>query len=228
MIYIFHGDGASASRRLLQDALTKEKDLGNDIRVLEGDKIAPRDLESALSTASLFAVESLLIENLLSRLRSKDKDRCIDLVLNYHGDKTIFLWDKKEVTPPNLKKFTSAKISHSKSPTSLFNLLDSLYPGNLESSLTYLHEVVKESEDIIVFTMVARQIGYLIIMKTATTPKLAPFQMAKLRTQASRWDIQALEHFIAELTRIDLSIKSGKSKLSYTDHLDLLLSDLLR
>lgn len=228
MLYIFHGDASGASRKLLADVVAKDKANGDEIRTLEGDKLAPRDLESVLSTASLFSVESIVIENLLSRLRSKDKDACIDLVSTYKGDKNIYLWDKKEATPANLKKFVGAKISNSKAPTEMFSFLESIAPGNAKNSLSLLHKLVLETEDIIVFTMIARQITYLIMIKSGTNPKFAPWQVGKLRAQSALWTDVQLETFIKELTRIDLSIKTGMSKLSYTDHLDLLLSDLLR
>lgn len=229
MLYIFHGEGTSTSRKLLLDAIAKEKALGHEVRTIEGDKLSPRDLDTALSTASLFAQESLVIENLLGRLRSKDKDACLDLLSGYHGDKNILLWDKREVTKPNLAKLaSSAKISLSKAPTALFTLMESLEPGNASKTLDLLHQTVADTEDIIVFTMIARQVSYLIIMKTATSPKFAPWQIGKLKTQAALWETRQLENFLSELLKIDFAIKSGKTKLTYTDHLDLLLTTLLR
>ncbi len=228
MIYIFHGEGTALSRKLLLEATAKDKSLGHEIRTLEGDKLAPRDLESILSTSSLFSTESLVIENLLGRLRSKDKDACIDLIAKYNGDKNIYLWDKKEITKPNLTKLSAAKVSHSKMPTSLFSLLESLEPGNLKNAHTLMQAVFRETEDIVVFTMIARQISYLIMIKTGTSPKFAPWQIGKLKSQASKWDEKDLELWISELLKIDFAIKSGKTKLSYSDHLDLLLSTLLR
>lgn len=233
-ISIFHGEGTAASRKLLHDAVALDKSHGNEIRVIEGDKLLPRDLESSLGTASLFGTESLVIEGLLSRVKSRDKDACIDLLAKYDGNKNILLWDKKEVTPANLKKFTKAKISGSKAPTALFSFMESLEPGNTAHSLDLLHELVGASrdspamEDIIVFTMVARQVSYLIMIKSGTSPKFAPWQMGKLRAQAAKWSDKQLETFIAELLKIDLAIKTGATKLSYTDHLDLLLTSLLR
>lgn len=226
---IFHGEGTAISRTTLQSALAQEKAAGRELRYLEGDKLLARDLDIALSTASLFSQESLVIENLLSRLRSREKDACLDLLAKYSGDKNIFLWDKREVTKPNLAKLANkAKVSLSKAPTALFTLLESLEPGSAKRSLALLHDVVKSSEDIIVFTLLARQISYLIIIKSATSPKFAPWQLAKLRAQAALWEPKALEHFLSELLRIDFAIKTGRSKLSYTDHLDLLLTTLLR
>lgn len=227
-IFIFHGEGTALSRTALQEAITRDKAAGHEIRTLEGDKLLSRDLDSALSTASLFSQESLVIENLLSRLRSKEKDACIALLESYHGDKNIFLWDKKEITKPNLSKLPKAKVSLSKAPTALFTFLESILPGNAEASLNLLHDVVKSSEDIIVFTMLARQISYLIIIKSATSPKFAPWQLAKLRAQAGKWTDKQLETLLSELLKIDFAVKTGATKLSYADHLDLLLSTLLR
>ncbi|MEI8232260.1 MAG: hypothetical protein WCG44_00790 [bacterium] len=229
MINVFHGDGTAASRKLLQDAISQDKLAGHEIRTLEGDKLAPRDLESILATASLFSTETIVIENLLSRLRSKDKDACIELLSNYSGDKNLLLWDKKALTKIAIGKLgKNAKATESKAPTALFSFIESIEPGNAPRALALMHEVIAGTEDIIVFTMLARQVSYLIMMKSGTSPKFAPWQMGKLRAQAGKWDAKLLEVFMAELLKIDFAIKTGTSKLSYTDHLDLLLTSLLR
>ena len=75
--------------------------------------------------------------------------------------------------------------------------------------------------------MLARQISYLIMMKTGTSPKFAPWQMGKLRAQAGKWSEAQLETFISQLLKIDLSVKTGASKLGYSDHLDIMLLNLL-
>lgn len=227
MLYIFHGEGTALSRTALQEALSRDKAAGHEIRTLEGDKLLSRDLDTALATASLFSQESLVIENLLSRLRSKEKDACLVLLANYTGDKNIYLWDKKEITKPNLVKLSKAKVSLSKAPTALFTFLESIEPGNAEAALDLLHDVIKSTEDIIVFTMLSRQLSYLITIKSATSPKFAPWQLGKLRSQASKWTDKQLEHFLAELLKIDFAVKTGATKLSYADHLDLLLLNLL-
>ncbi|MFH1243988.1 MAG: hypothetical protein V1487_00220 [bacterium] len=227
MIQIFHGDSSHDSRRLLQQALDNERKLGKEIITLDGDKFLPRDLQTSLQTESLFNPLVLVIENLLSRLRSRDKDTCISLISSYEGSKNIYLWDKKEITKPNLAKLPKAKVVLSKVPTQLFNLLESLAPGQAKVCLSLLHQVVESSEDIIVFTMVARQVNYLIQIKSATSPKFAPWQYARLRSQATKWSEKQLIHFHDQLLHIDYQIKSGSSKLSYLDHLDILLVSLL-
>jgi DNA polymerase III delta subunit len=228
-IQLFHGDGTATSRKLLQDAINLEKGVGNDIRIIEGDKLAPRDLESVLGTSNLFGNETLVIEGLMGRLRSKDKDACIELLSKYSGSKNLLLWDKKALTKIATSKLgKNVKSTESKAPTALFNFMESIYPGNAEQALSLLHEVVAGTEDIIAFTMLARQISYLIMIKSGTNPKFSPWQMGKLRAQASKWDGKQLEIFLADLLKIDFAIKTGATKLSYTDHLDLLLTTLLR
>lgn len=228
MITIFHGDNTTLSRTALQDALSVDKSAGHEIKYLQGDKLTPADLESTLATAGLFGRETLVIENLLSRLRSKDKDACIAILAAYSGDKHIFLWDKKELTKPNLAKLgTKVKAQLFKISTKLFTLLESLAPGNAQMSLTLLHETSVETEDIVIHTMIARQISYLLIIKSATAPKFAPWQLGKLKTQATLWSDTQLQEFLARLLEIDLAVKTGATKLSYLDHLDILLLDLL-
>lgn len=227
MLYIFHGDGTALSRKLLQEAIGKDQTLGHEIHTLDGDKLAPADLDSTLATASLFSIETIVIENLLSRLRSKERDACLELLAKYSGDKNILLWEKKEISKPNLAKLSKAKISLSKAPTALFSFLESLEPGNAQPALKLMHQVLASTEAIIVFTMLARQISYLIMIKSATSPKFAPWQLAKLRSQASKWSAKQLETFLAQLLKIDLSVKTGATKLSYADHLDILLVSLL-
>ena len=105
--------------------------------------------------------------------------------------------------------------------------MESIYPGNRERALSLMHEVISGTEDIIVFTMLARQVSYLIMIKSATSPKFSPWQIDKLAAQASKWSDKQLSNFLAELLKIDFAIKTGATKLSYTDHLDLLLLNLL-
>ena len=227
-ISIFHGDSTKDSRILLISAIEKDRAVGHEIRTLDGEKISPRDLESILQTSSLFSTETLVIENLFSRLRSKDKDACLILIKNYSGDKNLLLWERKEITKAGLAGLPSqAKISNSRAPQLLFNWLETVYPGNLTACLPLFHQVTLETEDILIFTMLARQISYLIMMKSATSPKFAPWQMGKLRAQATKWEESALTDLLCRLLEIDEAIKTGATKLSYADHLDILLVNSL-
>ena len=222
--YLFHGDDLKSSR----DNLFEIKKNHTDIRELNGDKITPKDLESTLGTESLFGNETILIENLFSRLRSKDKDSCIELLNNYHGSRDILIWEKKALT-----KLTTGKlpkdwvIKESKPPSILFNFLDSIIPNNYQQASTLLSSLRKNSDDGLVFIMLARHISSLIQAKTATSIKLPPWQLGKLKSQASSWETVELLHFYDSLYEIDKKIKTGNTKLDLGSQLDILLLQVL-
>lgn len=227
-ILVFHGDNQSDSRTQLQNAIHKDKEQGREVNYLEGDKLTPRDLESVLGTANLFAESTLVIEGLMGRLRSKDKDACIELLAKYAGEKNILLWEKKAITKLALGKLgKNVKISESKAPTELFAFLELIIPGNAVKALASLHRVAEKTEDILIFTMLARHVSYLIMMKSATIPKFAPWQMGKLRAQASLWSEEQLTAMLTKFLEIDLAVKTGQTKLNYLDHLDIYLFTLL-
>lgn len=220
-ILLFHGDNQVESRRGL-----KNTPVIGELRELDGTKLLPKDLETILGTNNLFSSETLLIENLFSRLKSKDKDSCIALLASYSGDKQILIWEKKELTKATLSKLPKSwKISLSKLPSILFTFLDALYPSNAKNALSLLHDLVSSGQEpIIIHTMISRHISNLIIAFSATTPKLPPWQLGKLKSQAGNWSEAKLIHFHEELLRIDYQIKTGQTKLDYISQLDLLIS----
>lgn len=228
MIFLFHGDDQAASRQQLRTQIEHEVAAGREIHELDGSKILPRDLESTLLAANLFAPNTLVIEGLLSRLRSHDRDRCLELILTYTGPQNLLLWEKKEVTKANLTKLGSkAKISLSKPPALLFNFLECLYPGNYQVAAKILADLRASADEVMIFIMLARQISYLILAQSASNPKFAPWQLTKLRAQAAKWTAPELIRFHDELVRIDYQIKSGTTKLDYASQLDILLVTLI-
>ena len=229
MISLFHGEDTAKSRLLLRAQITQDIAGGAEIRELAGDKLTIAELSSLLATANLFGSESLVIENLFSRLRSKEKDACIQLLVSYASTKNILFWEKKELTKAVLTKLPKHwKISLSKPPAILFNFLDSIYPGNASNALSLFHQLVATADPILAHVMLSRQISYLLIAQSAAHPKFAPWQLGKLKSQADKWSEPALIHFHDELVRIDHQIKSGTTKLDYVSQLDILLLSALR
>lgn len=227
-IYVFHGDDLRSSRLLLSQAVTRERAEGREIRVLAGDKILAKDLSEALGTENLFAPETIIIENLLGRLRSKEKDLCLTLISSYRGKKNILLWEKKSVTKLALAKLgKNAKVTESKAPQLLFTFLDSFAPGNAKQALKLLHRLAASTEDILIFTLLARRIGDLLIASSGSQPAFVTWQLAKLKSQAKLWGEASLILLHDRLLGIDEQVKSGQTKLSYLEHLDILLVNLL-
>lgn len=222
--YLFYGDDQAASREKLYEIKRKY----SDIRELNGDKLLPKDLESTLGTESLFGNETILIENLFSRLRSKDKDACIQLLINYSGNRDILIWEKKTLTKLTTNKLPKTwKVVESKPPALLFNFLDTIFPGNYPQVSKILSTLRKSTDDGLIFIMLTRHVSSLIQAKTATSLKLPPWQIGKLKSQASSWEISKLLFFYDELYKIDYKIKTGNTKLDLGSQLDIALLQVL-
>lgn len=224
MIYLFHGDDSKSSRNNLFELKKKH----TDIREINGDKLLPKDLESTLGTESLFGNETILIENLFSRLRSKDKDNCIELLKNYKGARDILIWEKKALTKLTTNKLPKDwVVKESKPPALLFNFLDAMSPGNLKIATNILTNLRRTVDDGFIFIMLSRHISTLIQVKTTTFLKLPPWQIGKLKSQASSWETGELLHFYDSLYEIDKKIKTGNTKLDLGSQLDILLVQVL-
>jgi len=224
MIYLFHGDDQTTSRNNLYDQKKKH----SDIRELNGDKLLPKDLQSTLGTESLFGNETILIENLFSRLRSKDKDACVQLLLNYSGNRDILVWEKKALTKLTTNKLPKTwKVVESKPPALLFNFLDTIFPENYQQVSKILSTLRKSTDDGLIFIMLTRHVSSLIQAKTATSLKLPPWQVGKIKSQASSWETAELLHFYDSLYEIDKKIKTGSTKLDLGSQLDILLLQVL-
>ncbi|GAB4027254.1 MAG: hypothetical protein Fur0011_4820 [Candidatus Microgenomates bacterium] len=223
--YLFYGDDQAASREKLYEIKRKYP----DIRELNGDKLLPKDLESTLGTESLFGNETILIENLFSRLKSKDRDTCIQLLINYSGNRDILIWEKKTLTKLTTNKLPKTwKVVESKPPALLFNFLDSITPNNSTQALKlYQQLLTMNHEPGFIFIMLARHVSSLIQAKTATSLKLPPWQISKLKNQANSWDTASLLLFYDSLYEIDKKIKTGNTKLDLDSQLDILLLQVL-
>lgn len=200
----------------------------SEYQELKGDKLTATELETALLSTNLFSLVHLYIENLFSRPRSKDKDNCLKLLFDYTGDKTILCWEKKSLTKAALAKLPKSwKISESKPPALLFSWLESLTPGNYPRSSQLLRSLRTSTDETLIFIMLSRHLGNLIQAKSATAPKLPPWQLGKLRAQASAWSETQLIQFLDSLYTLDYQIKTGRTKLDLSSQLDIVLYQVL-
>jgi len=226
--YLFHGDNQAESRRLWREAIAKGR--GDDTQeiALDGSKIAPRDLESALGSVNLFGSQIIIIENILSRPVSKDRKSLITLLKEYVGDHNIYLWEKKEISKAVINSLGDGwQTKVCKTPAAIFNFLDSIRPGGARESLRLMHQASVESDEVFVFIMLYRHIGELIVASSGDTSKLIPWKRGKLVSQAKSFDENTLVTLHSSLRDIDRQVKSGKTKLSHLSQLDLLLLKVL-
>lgn len=227
-IFLFHGDDQASSRRALNLELDKLRAQGVNVIYLDGPRLTPPELETALYTSGLFSSDALVIEGLFSRPVSRARTDCLALLAKYAGDKPLYLWEGKEVTKStHTKALPKAQVSLSKTPAVIFQLLDSLAPGSFARSHALLKTTLALSEPGFVFIMLARRVSDLLIAKSGNPASLSPFLRSRLLSQASHWDEARLLALHHSLYQADLGVKTG-SRLDYALQLDLQLSTHLR
>jgi len=229
---ILHGDYQVASRNALKELIDKIKHQGvKDIVSLDGDKLKLDELKQALESKSLFATDRLIIiENLLTRTRSKAKDELTQYLVKSDRKTKVCLWEKKAVNLRELQKFPKDTIIRMfKISPVIFRFLDSIFPGNTKQMLINYHESLNSEKPELIFYMLCRRIVNLMMVAEAGVKVLQGFQhwqIQKLERQAKSFDLQILIKLHDNLYFTDLSVKTGQNILPLSSMLDLLIIDI--
>lgn len=227
MITIIHGENHSVSRKKLTDLISQAKTKKSEIQTLDAKNLDLAKLETALTANYLFTEEKLLIiENLHSLPRSKKKDNFIKLISK--AEINLILWEKKQLTKTNLKKFPDAQVFEFKVSQKLWSFLDQISPDKKtkKKQLTLLQEVKKNEDPIFIVVMLARQIRMLIKAKDGGTLKGAPFMISKIKKQAQKFTMKQLLAVHKQLQELDEKIKKSELLLELGDDLDLLIINM--
>lgn len=230
MIFFLHGDNQVLSRQRLNELINQAKTENKEIIRLDGLKIDLSQILQALESSSLFGQEKLIIiEQLFSRPKSKEKEEIIKYLKKEKISPHLIFWEKKEISGTTtrwLPKDWQYQIF--KTPVSIFKFLDSIKPNNQKEVLTYLHQSIRKDSPEMVFYMLARRIKELIIALDLGKEGLkgAPWQIGKLMHQAGNFSLEQLKSIYAKLLDIDIDIKTGRSFMPLDWHLDLLMINI--
>lgn len=226
MITLLHGENIVASRDKLVELITQAKNRNKTIDRLDAKKLTPGFLQTKLIKQDLFGTERVIvIEDLLSLPRSKQKSALIDLVASCQAD--VILWGKRDLTKTMLKRFNQAKIHHFKLSKNLFTWLDSLRGDsqNTSEQIKLLHQALNTEDAYLCFIMLARQIRMLI---QALDNQLSgpPWMVKKIQHQAQSFQLNQLLQIHSQLLEIDHRHKTSSNTLELDQELDLLLLNL--
>jgi len=184
------------------------------------------NLIQALESQSLFGQERLIIiEEFFSQPKSNRQQEIIDYLSKEKPSINLIFWEKKILTPGLLRKLSFIdQVKAFKIPALVFKLVESIYPNNQKQTLNYLKETLKNQSAEFIFYMIVRQIKLLIQTKDGILPKMAPWMLGKLKSQASKFkSIESLKNLYGRLLEIDRNIKTGQTPMSLAWHLDMLL-----
>lgn len=220
MLKIFCGSNSADSRRsFISEKISLEK-RGVSCIVLESSAMENIDATFA-QHESLFNTENaFFIENILSKKHHRDalKKHIADPSLLIH------VWEET-VEDRNLKKyFPKAQFVVHADQTTVWKLLDGMYPGNLQSSLKILGKLHVSQEPIMLLYMLQQRAKELILVKNSLSGKMrrAPWQEKTLLGQAHRWNEKHLNQFYKKLYDIEFGTKTGTQPYSIKEALDIL------
>lgn len=222
---IIHGDNPVGSRDLLNQKIFDYKQKGvKDIVRLDGKKVSLNQIIQSIESQSLFGTDRLvIIENLITRPKSNDKDKIISYLKNPDISE-IIIWESKKLTKTQIKPFKFAKNQEFKTLSTIFSFLDSLGGNKKQIAHKYLESISTNSPGSI-FYMLSRQIR-LIIQTLDPEIKIAPWQKSKLTSQLKKIGIEKTLWIHHQLLQIDERIKTGQSPIGLEGELELLISKM--
>jgi len=224
MLTIICGEDSSSSRKYYSDLkkeyLLKQYEIFDiNFSQIENIPLWLGESESLFSKKKVF-----FTQNLNKKISKKTSLKLLKIISDIEKSEQIELVDwEEEITSRYLKFGNNSKIKEFKPNQSIFKLQDSLYPGNLTNFLKILSELPDSVEGLFIFIMISRHLrNLLIIANGGTIPKMFSWQLAKLNSQAKKWDKEKLLAFYLSLHKIDLLIKTSKNPFSVKKSLDIL------
>jgi len=223
MITLIYGSDISASRKALKDEIERQKPA--DIIPLSGPKVDIPDCILALETNSLFSLKKIVvIENLLKGPASKKKDTILKYLAEQE-DATTIMWEDRTLQKTALNKIKGKMIALKYDlPGKLFSFLESVGSLSQKETVIQFHELLRSQDAELIFSMLLRQIRYLIIAsdrESGAISELPPWQASKYRRQASYYSPDQWLAAYRQLLSIDYKIKSGATPLKMNQLLDI-------
>ncbi|QQG43883.1 MAG: hypothetical protein HYW86_03355 [Candidatus Roizmanbacteria bacterium] len=223
MITIICGEDTVASRNYFQELKNKYSQKGFEIK-----DIASKDIPEAIKsdqTVSLFSSKIIFfIANLNSFLSKSANKELLETFEDLAKSKDVEIVDWEEDKGlRDIKIARLGKLKEFKPQKNIFQLLDALCPGNKTKFIELLNTVSEKSEDLFIFTMLARHTRSLILAHIGEfTSKIQLWQKGKLVSQTRRWQIEKLLAFYEGLFRIDLSTKTSSNVYGIKHSIEIL------
>lgn len=225
MIILIHGNDNLGSRNYY---LSQKDDNSLDF---DAQNINLIELNQTIDGSGLFpSSKKIFIDNLFTNKGLKNQKEILAL-LGKNTNSDIFIYADKEISVKSLSEIKNLDSKLFKIPQNLWNFLDDIRPGNFQSIFKF-HEVLKETEVEIIFSMIIRQFRLLLGSKSnsknniSELSRFAPWQKSKFLRQSSLFKTNELKNIISKLYKIELNTKTGKSGLSLKQNIDIFLLEI--
>lgn len=225
MITLIHGNDTLTSRKYYLD----QKD--SQSLTFDGENMNLVELEQSLAGSGLFgSTKKIFIENLFTRKSSKNLES-IGKLLTTYKDSEVYFWADKEIGVKVLSGFPKPENKLFKIPQNIWNFLDNLRPST-KANVSSFHRTLNETETEIIFAMIIRQFRLMLGLiqnskdNIDEIKRIAPWQKTKLMRQASLFGEEKLKVIYKKLYKIDKTTKTGKTNLTLTQNIDILLLEI--
>jgi len=217
-IFIIHGEYFLKSYDRLQQYLDKAKEKKWEILNVQGLALYIQN--------SLFEAKRLIVIRDSKLLKKQDfvwlkkqRDNSDDKLVIYNDGKISETFIK---SLPPIKKIEEFKL-----PKSIFNFLDSFFPGNSTGCLNLLHQIIEYEPVEFVFSLLGKTLRDLYWVKISPSDIPYPsWRVDKLERQASRFSEELIKELITDFAEIDIKAKTSQGDL--IDSLDLLIIQKLQ
>jgi DNA polymerase III delta subunit len=218
-LIIIHGEDQVKTRQLLS---ARQKP--NALKI-DGKSVVFEAIIQACESTSMFEEDKQVVIEDLHKKRSKTD---LKEIVEYLGSTTlsfeVILWDSKELTTTELKKFPHAEVMVAKVSPLIFKLTDSLSPTiPFKTTHELLQRCCQEESPEMVLVMIARHLK-MLIQSLDPDNKLPPWQKGKLAATAKQMSESKLLTLYHQLADIDYKNKSGQLALDLASELSMWLT----
>lgn len=229
MITLLHGDYIEASRNEVMRL--KLSAAGREVRTLDGKSLDSGVLIQALESTSLFGGESIvIIEQLFGKLGKQPKkaEQYASVLLRSGDTAEVVLWEEREIPPSIIKLLgTKTNVRLFKLPALIFQFLDSFRPNSGKMLMMQYEKLIVDVSAEVIFSMLAKRVRQLMELLDHVAPVgLAPWQQVRLTSQAKSFTMEQLIGFEKQLLDSEMSVKSGTSAFTTSQHIQYLLTNL--
>ena len=229
MIHILLGEDSSLSRQSWVNI--KKEFLKKNVLVSIIESVEDlTQISSGYTVQSLFNKKQVYFcENLFSK-KIKTTNKKALFSIKTIQDLNIDIYDWEDGIPKwrfKLPKDIKAKIVEFKPPHSIFKLLDSMYPSNLNKFINILSSIDKDEN--FIFNMIVKRTRQLLMIKLASQSlkNIQPWQIIKLKKQASLWNSRALIEFYNGLFKIEKRVRTNTTPYNLKESLEIITSHYL-
>lgn len=220
---VIYGEHITAARKRFSFIVSAIRKRGWEVINVEVDKTS---LAEKLTYTSLFGENQLFV---IENAKQFDASAISWLTKNldkFEGNILIYHEGQLPVEVLNIFK-KNGKIEKFDLPKTIFSFLESIYPGNAQSSLKAFHEVIEHEPPELVFALICSNLRDVYWAKLdPQSMSLPDWRQRKLISQASRYSSEKLVQIIEKLAEIDIKVKTSQAEIRQS--LDQLIASELQ